>query len=262
MSASNAGPDVAALAAYLDAGQQERCEVDQLGELSLARAYDVQRELVARRLARGEHIVGSKLGLTSKAKWEQMGVNEVIVGVLTDEMTVADGADLDLSRFIHPKAEPEIAFRLAVDVDPTDPDVDIAGAVDAVAAALEIIDSRYRDFKFTVTDVIADNTSAAGYVVGPWSPVPTDRTELDQRPVELLVDGDVVQEGATADILGSPWEALRALVPLSAKHGIALRAGDVVLAGAATAAVLLSAGQHVQARVEGLGTVSVGTRHG
>ncbi|MFT4009202.1 MAG: fumarylacetoacetate hydrolase family protein [Nocardioidaceae bacterium] len=255
----NLTPDIPGLAAYLDAAQQGRYEIDQLGELSMEAAYEVQRELVGLRLARGERVVGSKLGLTSKAKWEQMGVNEVIAGVLTDEMAIAD--EFDLSRFIHPKAEPEVAFRLAADLDPADANADIVAAIDAVAPALEIIDSRYRDFKFTVTDVIADNTSAAGYVIGPWSPLPADHTELDDLAVELVLDGDVVQKGSTADILGSPTDALRALVPLAARHRIALRAGDVVLAGAATAAVLLGE-QQVEARVAGLGRVSTRGRRG
>lgn len=244
---------IESLASYLDDAQQGRYDVDQLGELTMAEAYDVQRELVARRVARGERVVGSKLGLTSKAKWAQMGVDEVIAGVLTSAMAVEDGGEVDLATLIHPKVEPEVAFRLVADVDPADEQADIVAAVGAVAPALEIIDSRYRDFRFTVTDVIADNTSAAAYVIGPWSLMTDDVASLD---VELLVDDVVVEKGSTADILGDPRDALRALVPIAAARGIALRAGDVVLAGAATAAVFL-AEQRVEVRVEHLGSASV-----
>lgn len=232
----------------LDAAQRGVVAIAQL-ELppDLAGAYRIQHELIARRLARGEQLVGYKLGFTSKAKMAQMGVSEIIVGQLTDGMQVADGADVDLGRFIHPRIEPEIAFRLGRDVGD-----DIADCVDAVAPALEIIDSRYRDFRFSLPDVIADNTSAAAFVIGAWQPI-ADVADLDVR---LVVDGADAETGSTAAILGHPMRALEELVELAAKYGIALRAGDVLLAGAATAAVPFGANR-VEAHVAGLGAVTV-----
>lgn len=235
-------------ARLLDTAQRGGTAIDQLDlGPDLAAAYLIQRELIDRRLTRGERLVGCKLGFTSQAKMAQMGVSEIIVGRLTDAMQVPDGAALDLGGFIHPRIEPEIAFRLGRDVDP-----DIAECVDAVAPALEIIDSRYRDFRFSLPDVIADNTSAAAFVVGDWQPVP----DVADLGVRLVVDGTAVETGSTTAILGHPMRALEELVELAATYDIPLRAGDVILAGAATAAVPFAA-NHVEALVEGLGTASV-----
>jgi 2-oxo-3-hexenedioate decarboxylase len=232
----------------LDAAQRDVTAIAQLDlGPDLAAAYRIQHELVGHRIARGERLVGCKLGFTSKAKMAQMGVSEIIVGQLTDAMQVPDGADVDLARFIHPRIEPEVAFRLGRDVDG-----DIADCVDLVAPALEIIDSRYRDFRFSLPDVIADNTSASAFVVGDWQPVP----DVADLAVRLVVDGTGAENGSTAAILGHPLRALTELVDLAARYGIALRAGDVILAGAATAAVPFGANR-VEAHVDGLGSATV-----
>lgn len=204
-----------------------------------AGAYAVQEALVARRLDRGERLVGIKLGLTSRAKMAQVGVDEVIWGRLTDGMAVADGAAVDTLGLIHPRIEPEVAFLL-----------DASGNATAVAPALEVIDSRYADFKFALADVIADNSSAAAFAIGSWKPLPDD---LDNLGVLLEVDGRVVQIGSTAAILGDPRRAVSWGVRLAGR----VEAGWVLLAGAATAAVPLVKGAHVRAVVEGLGTVAV-----
>jgi 2-oxo-3-hexenedioate decarboxylase len=172
---------------------------------------------------------------------------------LTDAMRVPDGGTVDLSRFIHPRIEPEVAFRLAVDVDPDAPGAEVADAVDAVAPALEIIDSRYRDFRFSLPEVVADNTSAAAFVIGAWVPLDGD---LGNRSVRMSVDGVEVEIGSTAAILGHPLRALGELTRMAARYGFVLRAGDVILAGAATAAVPFGAAL-VQARVAGVGMVTV-----
>jgi 2-oxo-3-hexenedioate decarboxylase len=235
----------------LDAAQRDVRAVEQLDlpPDDLAAAYRIQHELIGHRLARGERLVGCKLGFTSKAKMAQMGVTEIIVGRLTDAMQVPDGADVDLARFIHPRIEPEVAFRLGTDVTAG---ADITECVDAVAPALEIIDSRYRDFRFSLPDVIADNTSAAAFVVGEWQPM----RDVADLPVRLVVDGIDAETGSTAAILGHPLRALEELVGLAGKYDVALRAGDVILAGAATAAVPFGPNR-VEAHVEGLGTASV-----
>ncbi|GLX97258.1 fumarylacetoacetate hydrolase family protein [Herbidospora sp. NBRC 101105] len=209
--------------------------------LDPAGAYDVQRALVERRLARGDRLTGVKMGLTSRAKMAQVGVDEVIWGHLTDGMRIDDGGRVDLTRLIHPRAEPEIAFLVS------------HSAVEAVAPALEVIDSRFEGFDFSLPDVIADNTSAAGYVVGPWRPVPDG---LDNLGVLLEVNGRVVQTGSTAAILGDPRRAFDAAVRLAGGRGVELREGWIVLAGAATAAVALKPGDHVRAVIEKLGTAS------
>lgn len=228
-------------------------DVPNAGATDVDAAYAVQEAVVARRISRGATQVGWKLGFTSLAKMAQMGISDVIVGRLTSDMEVPDGGTVDLSRFIHPRVEPEVAYRLARDVEP---DGDVVAAVDAVAPALEIIDSRYVDFRFTLADVVADNTSAAGFVIGRWTPL-ADAGELGGRPVSLLVDGEVAESGSTDAILGHPMKALPALADMARRLGLPLRAGDVVLAGAATATVPLTPGAVVEGQVTGLGAVTV-----
>lgn len=238
------------LARQLDDAQTTGTDIPSVAcdhEVDLDRAYLVQAALVERRLARGESLTGVKLGFTSEAKMTQMGISTVVVGRLTTGMLISDGDVVDLSRYIHPKAEPEVAFRLARDVDPTVP---IESCVDAVAVAIEIIDSRYRDFRFTHADVVADNTSAAGYVLGAWHPL----HDVGALPVRLTVGTEEVT-GSTAAILGHPVRALAALHDVAGRRGIPLRAGDTVLAGAATPAISLTPGP-VECEIEGLGSVS------
>ncbi|CAM5558198.1 4-oxalocrotonate decarboxylase [Streptomyces spiroverticillatus] len=214
-------------------------------------AYAVQEALVARQLERGARLSGFKLGFTSTAKMRQMGVHDLIHGRITDRMRIADGGTFDAGTLIHPRVEPEVAFLLG---GPLGPDtVAPLTAVAAVAPALEVIDSRYDGFTFSLPEVIADNTSAAGYVLGPWrKPV-----ELADRGVLLEIDGRLVEAGSTAAILGHPLRALAAAARL-APRGV-LDAGTVILAGAATAAAPLPHGVHVRATVSGLGTVGFST---
>ncbi|WP_238009430.1 fumarylacetoacetate hydrolase family protein [Dactylosporangium sp. AC04546] len=221
--------------------------------LSLADAYAVQRAGVDLRSRRDDPPVGMKLGFTSRAKAAQMGVFDVIAGVLTAGMRIADGGTVDLP-LIHPRIEPELAFLLGDAVHGGD----LTTAVVAVAPAVEIIDSRYRNFSFTLEDVVADNASAAAFAIGPWQDFAAARVlDLGNLGVVLEVDGAVVQAGSTAAILGHPLRALDVCTRMVREHGFVLPAGSVILAGAATAAVPLTAGAVVEASVTGLGRVSV-----
>ncbi|MFI7026642.1 2-keto-4-pentenoate hydratase [Micromonospora sp. NPDC049900] len=251
------GPDIAGIAATLDRAADTATAVPQVAAeagLDVDAAYAVQAALVQRRLDRGERLVGLKMGLTSKAKMAQVGVDEVIWGRLTDTMRVPDGGTVDVTGFIHPRVEPEVAFLLDRLPEPGEPVGDFTDAVRAVAPAIELIDSRYANFTFSLPDVIADNTSAGAFVIGPWSPVPDG---LDNLGVLLEVDGRVAQVGSTAAILGDPRRALDEGIRLAGGHGVRLREGWVFLAGAATAAVPLRAGVRVRAVVEKLGGASV-----
>lgn len=253
---------LAELADVLDAAQLHVEAVPQVTsrmQLGLKDAYAAQHLLVARRLERGDHLTGVKLGFTSRAKAQQMGVADVIIGSVTSGMRVSDGDPVDLCRYVHPRIEPEVAYLLGNDVD-LDGTGDPSAAVSAVAPALEIIDSRYRDFRFTLEDVIADNTSAAGYVVGPWV-TPEQAGDLANRGVRLEVDGRLVETGSTAAILGHPVRALTTARRLARLHGFELRAGMVLLAGAATAAVPLPAHAFVETTITGLGRVGVRVSH-
>ncbi|RIV31362.1 2-keto-4-pentenoate hydratase [Micromonospora radicis] len=251
------GPDLAGLAEQLGRAADDATAIGQLAAevgLDVDTAYAVQAALVQRRLDRGERLVGLKMGLTSKAKMAQVGVDEVIWGRLTDAMRVPDGGTVDVTDFIHPRVEPEVAFLLDRLPEPGDPVGAFTDAVRAVAPALELIDSRYADFTFSLPDVIADNTSAAAFVIGPWSPVPDG---LDNLGVLLEIDGRVAQVGSTAAILGDPRRALDEGIRLAGRHGVRLREGWVFLAGAATAAVPLRPGAQVRAVVEKLGTATL-----
>ncbi|NLU78534.1 4-oxalocrotonate decarboxylase [Micromonospora sp. HNM0581] len=230
-------------AGRLDVAATSRVAIPSAGAgLDVPTAYRVQQAVVDRRLSRGERPVGLKLGLTSRAKMTQMGVDEVIWGRLTDGMRIAEGGAVSLGDHIHPKAEPEVAFLVE------------AGAVTAVAPAVEIIDSRFVDFRFTLPEVIADNTSAARFVLGAWQPVPYG---IDNLGVLLEVDGRAVQIGSTAAILGDPRRALTDAVRLADATGVDLADGSILLAGAATAAVPLRAGSDVRVTVEKLGRASL-----
>ncbi|NED49582.1 4-oxalocrotonate decarboxylase [Micromonospora aurantiaca] len=251
------GPDIAGIAEKLGAAADDATAIPQLAAetgLDIDAAYAVQTALVQRRLDRGERLVGLKMGLTSKAKMAQVGVDEVIWGRLTDVMRVPDGGGVDVGDFIHPRVEPEVAFLLDRLPDPGEPVGSFTRAVRAVAPAIELIDSRYANFTFSLPDVIADNTSAAAFVVGPWSPVPDG---LDNLGVLLEIDGRVAQVGSTAAILGDPRRALDEGLRLAGRHGVRLRKGWVFLAGAATAAVPLRPGAHVRATVEKLGSATL-----
>ena len=243
--------DVMAAAVMLDRAACEAKAVPQFGQaLDLDTAYRVQKALMARRLARGERRVGMKLGFTSKAKMAQMGVEDLIWGTLTDAMLLADGGPVDLARFIHPRVEPEIAFLLGRPLAGLVSPVDALAAVAAVAPALEIIDSRYADFRFSLSDVVADNSSSAALVIGAWR---HDFGPLNHMPMRLLFDGEVVQAGSSEAILGDPLEALVAAARLAAADGRKLEAGEIVLAGAATAAEALRPGVKVRVEADGLG---------
>ncbi|MDG4830577.1 fumarylacetoacetate hydrolase family protein [Solwaraspora sp. WMMD1047] len=253
--------DVAWAARHLDDAQRGATAVTQLtaaGELDVARAYEIQAAAYQLRLDRGERASGVKLGFTSRAKMAQMGISEIIVGRLTEEMRIDDGAEVDLDGLIHPRIEPEIAYLLAEEIDGVDPGGPAPSAIAAVAPALEIIDSRYRDFSFTLPDVVADNASSARYVLGPWTAPDRDVGNL---AVRLDVAGRTVEIGSTAAILGHPTRALRKLVGLARSLGVPLRAGQVILAGAATSAAPLAPGP-AECAIAGLGRAGVrGIRH-
>ena len=222
--------------------------------------YRVQDLDRADRLVAGERHVGAKLGLTSRAKQRTMGVEQPVVGFLTDAMRLCAGAvEQVLDRTAQPRVEPEVAFRLTRDLDRPLTPWTAGQAVDAVAVAVEVIDSRYAGFGFRLPDVVADNTSAAGFLVGRWQHRRTVE-DLSTAGCLLSVDGVVAHTATGAAILGHP---LRALVHLSehlARRGERLPAGALVLAGALTDAVPVRPGSVYRAEIRGLGAVELAPR--
>ncbi|MCP3728100.1 fumarylacetoacetate hydrolase family protein [Paraburkholderia sp. CNPSo 3272] len=221
-------------------------------------AYRIQRASIALREARGERTIGIKLGFTSRAKMIQMGVDSLIWGWLTDAMLEEEGAPVDLARFIHPRVEPEVCFLTKRDIDRPLTALEALGHLEAVAPAMEIIDSRYQAFRFTLEDVIADNCSSAGLVVGAWS----NRFDvLRNAGVLMRFDGRDVQVGSTAAILGDPLRSIVQASRVTSEAEVVLPAGSLIMAGAATAAQALRRGLHVQCVVSGIGQAEFTTQH-
>lgn len=245
--------DLDAMAEAVDTAALLARPIGQLGEaLSVDDAYQIQARSIERRIARGERRVGVKMGFTSKAKMVQMGVSDLIWGRLTDAMRVDDGTAIDMARYVHPRCEPEIAFLIGKEIAGPVSMLEAQQAVAAIAPAIEIIDSRYEGFKFTWTDVVADNASSSGFVVGAWRQRPTDISNLG---MVMRFNGKPVQVGSSAAILGQPFRALVDAARLVGLAGECLRPGDIVLAGAATPAEALRPGLSVSLEIQNLGSV-------
>jgi len=220
-------------------------------------AYAVQDRALELRLERGERLIGVKLGVTSRAKQRQVGVDRPSVAWLTDCMVLPAGVPVPTGQLIQPRAEPEIAFLL--DRPLAGPGVDAAGAISAVGlvfGAIEVIDSRFSGYQFTFTDAAADNASSGRYVLGPRG-VPPEELDLSLLACLLSVDGDVHDSATGAAVLGHPAEALAFAANALAERGRRLEAGWLVLTGGMTDAVPLTPGRSVSAEFATLGTVTV-----
>jgi 2-oxo-3-hexenedioate decarboxylase len=226
-------------------------------DLDLDTAYQVQDKLIALKEAAGETVVGVKLGLTSRAKQQRMGIDSPLTAWLTDAMILPAGEPVPMGDLIHPRIEPEIVFVLARDL--TGPGVTAAHALDAVEsvyAGMEVIDSRYIDFKFTLPDVVADNASSAKFIVGGRRFGPAD-LDLALEACLLQVDGQVVASATGAAVQGHPAEALALAANSLARRGISLKAGWIVLTGGLTDAVFVEPGTQITAEFTNLGTIAV-----
>ncbi|MEV4313178.1 fumarylacetoacetate hydrolase family protein [Actinocrispum sp. NPDC049592] len=227
-------------------------------DLDLETAYRIQDETLRLRLARGERLIGVKLGLTSRAKQQRMNVSSPLTAWLTDAMVQPAGTPVPMDRLIHPRAEPEIVFVLGRDLQ--GPGVSAAtalAAVDQVLGGVEIIDSRYTDFRFTLPDVVADNASSGTFITGPVTR-PVAGLDLSLEACALEVDGVVVDTATGAAVQGHPAEALALAANDLGRRGHALRAGWIVLTGGMTDAVAIRPGTTVTANFTSLGRVVVG----
>lgn len=224
--------------------------------LTIADAYRIQQHQVEQWTAGGRVVRGHKVGLTSAAMQRQLGVDQPDYGHLFADMFHLDGAPIVADTFISPRVEPEIAFVLRSSLKgPGVTVADAIAAVDYVVASLEIIDSRIADWKITLADTIADNASSGGVVLGSQ---PRRLDELDLRLLGVVVNrnGRVVDTGAGAAVLGSPINALVWLANTVGPLGVELKAGDVILPGAMTAAVSADPGDTISATFAALGSVS------
>jgi 2-keto-4-pentenoate hydratase len=249
--------DVAEIAARLTKAKAERTAIGSLSAeldgFDLATAYDVQRRL---RHEAGP-LAGWKLGLTSRAKQVQVGVGEPLRGFLAAGDALDLGEPLATGLHIQPRCEPEIVFIMGADLAGSAvTSSSVLAATAAVAVGIEVLDSRYTDYKFTAPDVVADNTSAGRYVVGPA--VPAAGLDLRLLGVVLEHNGEVVATASGAAALGHPAAAVAWLVRSLAEENEGLRAGDIVLSGGLTAAVPVEAGDVVTATADRLGSVELG----
>ncbi|WP_063002585.1 2-keto-4-pentenoate hydratase [Nocardia mikamii] len=225
--------------------------------LTLSVAYEAQDIALGARKARGERVTGIKLGLTSRAKQRQMGVDAPSVAWLTDAMVLPAGDPIPRTRLIQPRAEPEIAFvmgrRLA---GPGITAAEALTAVDRVVGAIEIIDSRYAGFKFTLEDAVADNNSSGVYVTGPVLRRPED-LDLALEACLLEVDGQVLDTATGAAVQGHPAEALAFAANTLAERGHVIEAGWTVLTGGMTDAIAVTPGARVAAHFTSLGSITI-----
>lgn len=252
---------VASLAAYLESAELEAREVVKITDahpaLTIEDAYAIQAEIRARKEARGNKVAGFKAGLTSRAKMKQMGVEVPVFGLLFDYMSIANGGDVKASELIHPKVEAEIAFVLKSPLRGPGCHVGaVLAATDFVVPAVEIIDSRYENFRFDLVSVVADNTSSSRFVVGS---VARGVEGMDLRTLGLVMEknGEVVAMAAGAAVLGHPAEAVAQLANHLAARGEEIPAGAYIMSGGATEAIPVKAGDAIQVRFQDLGSVSM-----
>ncbi|MDQ0201430.1 2-keto-4-pentenoate hydratase [Neobacillus ginsengisoli] len=240
--------------------EKEKREVEKITtrypSLTVEQAYEIQEKLIERKEKEGLRRVGVKLGLTSKAKQEMMGVHEAIYGYLLDDMLSPEWEPIPFGGFIHPKAEPEIAFLIDEDIQGTSVTADdILAVTKYIAPAIEIIDSRYLDFKFTLADVVADNCSSSKFIVGnKW--VSPEALDLKEIGVYLSKNSEVVTVGTSAAVLGHPATAVAWAVNKLGETGRGLKKGDIVLSGAISEAISFQPGDTIVAQFAELGSVS------
>lgn len=249
------------LAAHLESAELEARDVVKITDahpgMDWEDAYAIQDQIRLRKEARGVKTVGFKAGLTSHAKMKQMGVDTPVFGFLAESFAVRDGGEAKMAELIHPKIEPEIAFVLARPLK--GPGCDIAAvlaATDYVAPALEVIDSRYRDFKFDLKSVLADNCSSSRFVVGSQH-TPVAGIDLPAASVVMEKNGVAVASGVGSAVVENPAMAVAMLANSLAKRGLELAAGYVILSGGVTEAVAVQAGDAVVCRVQGMGSASI-----
>lgn len=235
---------------------------DRFAGIDIVDAYRIQERFLARRIAIGETVVGKKIGVTSKAVQQMIGVFEPDFGVLTHTMAHNDGAVIDLDWLIQPKAEAEIAFVLKHDL--TGPGVtatDVLRATDHVRACFEIVDSRIAGWNIRIQDTVADNASCGVYVLG--------EDKVDPRDVDLTLAGLLIEKngepdatGVGAAVQGSPLNAVAWLANTLGRLGMPFRAGEVILSGSLAPLIPVSHGDRLVAHIGGIGACSIAFARG
>ncbi|MFB7877578.1 2-keto-4-pentenoate hydratase [Nocardia sp. NPDC056064] len=247
------------LADELARAEDERVAVSPLvgrfPEIDVVDAYEIQLLNIQRRLRSGAKVVGHKVGLSSKAMQQMMGVDEPDYGHLLGEMEVFEDVPVDTSKYLLPRVEVEVGFVLGADLPGADcTEADVLAATVAFAPAIELIDSRIEDWKIGLADTISDNASSAGFVLGRERVAPGD-IDITAIDAVLTRNGEVVAEGRSDAVLGDPLIAVAWLARKVASFGVRLKAGDIVLPGSCTRAIDARPGDDFLAEFTGLGSV-------
>ena len=229
--------------------------VDRFPDIDVVDAYEIQLLNIQRRLRAGARVIGHKVGLSSKAMQQMMGVDEPDYGHLLADMEVFEDVPVDTSKFLLPRVEVEVGFVLGADLPGEDcTEADVLAATVAYAPSIELIDSRINDWKIGLTDTIADNASSAGWVLGKERVAPGD---IDIKGIDAVLtrNGEVIAEGRSDAVLGDPVIAVAWLARKVASFGVRLEAGDIVLPGSCTRAIDARPGDDFHAEFSGLGSV-------
>jgi len=226
-------------------------------EMTVEDAYAIQLENIKRKVAEGEKVIGMKVGLTSKAMQTLLKVNEPDYGHLTDKMLLLEGQVCPMDQLIQPKVEGELAFCLKETLrGPGVTIADVYNATDWVIPAIEIVDSRVKDWKITLADTIADNGSSARFVIG-GRMSPIGKVDMRLTGMTLEKNGELVNSGTCAEVWGSPAAAVAWLANKLSEFNIELKAGSIVLAGAVTAAIPAEKGDSFTVSFHGMGSLTV-----
>ena len=226
-------------------------------DMTIEDAYHVQQRMIARRLEKGDRVIGKKIGVTSKAVMNMLGVHQPDFGYLLDSMVFNEGESVDMDTLIQPKAEGEIAFLLKKDLQgPGVTAADVLAATEGVMACFEIVDSRIQDWKIKIQDTVADNASCGVFVLGDQL---VDIADIDLALAGMVLEknGEIVVTGAGAATMAHPVNAMVWLANMLGSLGIALKAGDIVLSGAMGAMVPVARGDNLRMTIGGIGGCSV-----
>ena len=247
------------LAADLAEAERTRVPIAPLTDrnptIDVVDAYEIQLINIHQRVAEGARVVGHKVGLSSKAMQQMMGVDEPDYGHLLDEMQVFEDTPVKADRYLYPRVEVEVGFILAHDLPGANcTENHVVAATEALVPSIELIDTRITDWKIALCDTIADNASSAGFVLGAGRVAPTD-IDITQIEAELTCNGEVVAKGRSDAVLGNPVTAVAWLARKVESFGVRLRAGDIVLPGSCTRAIDARPGDKFVAEFAGLGSV-------
>jgi len=230
---------------------------DAIGITAIDKAYQIQHINTQARIKAGAKLVGKKIGLTSKAVQHQLGVDQPDYGMLFNDMQIENEGSISMQEMMQPKAEAEIAFVLAKDLNNENLTMDeLIDAIDYALPSIEIVGSRIENWNIKITDTIADNASASHFVLGN-SKKKLSEFDVVNCQMNLIKNGNTVSSGTGADCLGSPLIATLWLAKKMIDLKQPLQAGELILSGALGPMSAVEAGDHIEAEIEGLGSVSI-----